>query len=449
MPDDIDVWEGCIWEGCNSSMALAVEAFASQWEPYSTTSRRYSLYSLVERILDPEWGRYIDALPEIHPGRTLCQGRMPGRLAREHGFWELGDWFKSTVHAYLGLCETNSSDHDAEFLATLDTMLDLADLCASKKPKHQPVGNIKQVNRVNGRLARKFCAFCGQPSELEAFRIDQSRWPEEPGDNRRLSSRYCQEHRTVRQDGGFNTAYKRAARNRMKFKRELDRLQRQSWSVVAPRANTGSAAADLFVLNLIGRDAIYPDERGKLRDLANRLVESKLSDRKKEIVCMLASGMKAACIARQLGVSRQAVSKTLKSIPAEFRFDLASGKVTAEGPAGTNGEQEASHALDPILKAALENPEIHEIYVNPDARLWAEYTDSPAKCIGLMEIRQVSRLIAWIAQCAGKQVDPEHPIMEADFPGYSARFMGIVPPVVKQAIFSIRKKTDPNGWQGR
>ena len=448
MQNDIDMWEDCVWEGCNSFIAVAVKAFASESKPYSTKSRRYSLYTLVERILDPAWQRYLDTLPKSHPGLALCQSHMLSKLARKHGFWELGNWCKDTVSVYLRLSETES-DYDEEFLATLDTVLALADRCALKKPHHQPVGNITQVRRVNAQLARKFCEFCGQPSELEAFRVDQSKWTEETDGSRRLSSKYCREHRTTRQDGGSNAAYKRGARNRTRYKRELERLSRQSWSVVTPRSRTGSTAADLFMLNLIGRDAIYPDEQGRMRDLASRLVKSKLSDRKKEIVSMLASGMKAADIARRLGVSRQAVSKTLKSIPAEFSFHLASTKVASNTPAGATLGANASHTLDPVLEAALQNPAIHHICLNADGRLWADYTDSISACIGYMDLPHVCGLITWIAQCAGRETGPRHPILEADFPGCNARFTGMVPPVVKQAIFSIRKKTDPNGWQGR
>jgi len=52
------------------------------------------------------------------------------------------------------------------------------------------------------------------------------------------------------------------------------------------------------------------------------LVDEKISDRKKEIVILLLSGLNQSEIAKRLCVERQAISKALQSIPADYRLDL-------------------------------------------------------------------------------------------------------------------------------
>ncbi len=71
----------------------------------------------------------------------------------------------------------------------------------------------------------------------------------------------------------------------------------------------------------------------KLRDQARMLVDQNISDRKKEIVMLLASGLNQSATALQLGIKRQAVSKAIKieSIAYEYRLDLLTCIPNEEG----------------------------------------------------------------------------------------------------------------------
>ena len=59
-------------------------------------------------------------------------------------------------------------------------------------------------------------------------------------------------------------------------------------------------------------------EEAELRDLARLMVDSRLSDRKKQILMLQRLGFNQSAIARRLGIERQAVSKAIASIPEIF-----------------------------------------------------------------------------------------------------------------------------------
>jgi DNA-binding CsgD family transcriptional regulator len=66
-----------------------------------------------------------------------------------------------------------------------------------------------------------------------------------------------------------------------------------------------------------------PDEdNSNLARAAHNLIAQKMTDRKKQIVALLATGATQSEVARTLGIARQEVSRTLKSIPRQYRFDL-------------------------------------------------------------------------------------------------------------------------------
>jgi predicted transcriptional regulator len=132
------------------------------------------------------------------------------------------------------------------------------------------------------------------------------------------------QHRPRLHDGTWNPDYLRARRQEKKFDTELARLQKQSACFHEFAAGTGNPAVDVFVRNLVNRLNVFADEESDIRRAARHLIESKISDRKKEIVTLLVSGWRQSDIGRKLGISRQAVSKALKSksIPIAYRFDL-------------------------------------------------------------------------------------------------------------------------------
>ena len=61
-------------------------------------------------------------------------------------------------------------------------------------------------------------------------------------------------------------------------------------------------------------------DRRNAHNQARLMVDSKLSDRKKQMLMLQWSGLNQSEIARKLGIERQAVSKALAAIPAMFRL---------------------------------------------------------------------------------------------------------------------------------
>jgi transcriptional regulator len=67
---------------------------------------------------------------------------------------------------------------------------------------------------------------------------------------------------------------------------------------------------------------IQPDEEEiNISRAAYDLIQSKMTDRKKEIVALLSSLKNQSEVARTIGIARQEVSRALKSIPPAYRYD--------------------------------------------------------------------------------------------------------------------------------
>ncbi len=372
-----------------------------------------------------------------HAGRALCRDHLPGAFARQNGFRALDDWAAGIIHSYE--LTPAKLEVDEVFLASLETIRVLAQRCRQKKPKRQPIGKIDKVRNLNGSRAQAFCEVCGQPSELEEFRGDESEWANDNG-SARLSGRYCTSHKPLKPDGSYNKAYRQAIRSKSKFENELSRLERQSWSVSESRAQSGSADVDSFVHNIVAQQGIYPDEESELRNLASRLVKEKMTDRKKQIAVMLAAGMTAASISRAIGITRQAVGKAIKSIPSEFRFDNGGRQSQTK-----KDVLSSSPSLIPVdsvvLQSALSDSTIREIMLNDDGRLWGVREGHSQYELGSLLPSEALKLITWLGQSCGVVIDAVNPTISGDVPGHEARFAAAIAPIVENAILAIRKKS--------
>jgi len=79
---------------------------------------------------------------------------------------------------------------------------------------------------------------------------------------------------------------------------------------------------DDFYLGVIKLKLLYPDEQAELRHHAHQLVRHRVSDIKKFMIRLQANGYTQKEIGQRCGVSPQAVSKALKSVPAAYRLDM-------------------------------------------------------------------------------------------------------------------------------
>jgi len=101
-------------------------------------------------------------------------------------------------------------------------------------------------------------------------------------------------------------------------------------------------------------------------------------------------------------------------------------------------------AMGPAIAAALSDPRVIEIMVNPDGALRVDIlgegrVDTDVK----LDAAQVERIIRLVASHARTEVHGERPIVSAELPphgqGAGERFEGILPPVSTAPCFSIRK----------
>ena len=97
--------------------------------------------------------------------------------------------------------------------------------------------------------------------------------------------------------------------------------------------------------------------------------------------------------------------------------------------------------LGPAVLAALEDPDITEVMLNPDGGLWVESQRQGMRDTGKqMPAMQAENLIGTVAAMLGTVVNASAPIVEGELPLDGNRFEGILPPVSTAPVFVIRKR---------
>ncbi len=97
-------------------------------------------------------------------------------------------------------------------------------------------------------------------------------------------------------------------------------------------------------------------------------------------------------------------------------------------------------AMGPEIAAALADPAVTEVMVNPDGalrldRLGEGRSDTGAR-LGAAEVERIIRLVASHVRL---EVHAKNPVVSAELPETGERFEGILPPVATAPCFSIRK----------
>ena len=101
-------------------------------------------------------------------------------------------------------------------------------------------------------------------------------------------------------------------------------------------------------------------------------------------------------------------------------------------------------AMGPTIAAALADPAVIEIMVNPDGALRLDRLGEGRSDTGTRyDPAQVERIIRMVASHARTEVHAASPIVSAELPPYGEgageRFEGVLPPVSQAPCFSIRK----------
>jgi type IV secretion system protein TrbB len=92
------------------------------------------------------------------------------------------------------------------------------------------------------------------------------------------------------------------------------------------------------------------------------------------------------------------------------------------------------------ILTALNDPTVIEIMANSDLTLWVERLGQQPEHIGTTNAAAIKAVIGTVASSLGVVATVENPIVEGELPLDGSRFAGILPPIVSNPSFTIRKK---------
>jgi P-type conjugative transfer ATPase TrbB len=98
-------------------------------------------------------------------------------------------------------------------------------------------------------------------------------------------------------------------------------------------------------------------------------------------------------------------------------------------------------AMGPEIAAALDDPEVIEILLNPDGSLWFDRLGAGREPSGVsLSASDAERIIRLVAAHVHAEVHAGAPILSAELPDTGERFEGVLPPIVRAPTFAIRKR---------
>jgi type IV secretion system protein TrbB len=122
---------------------------------------------------------------------------------------------------------------------------------------------------------------------------------------------------------------------------------------------------------------------------------------------------------------------------------MADGSVHLAEEAQGRRRQMLRTAFGPTIAAALADPTVIEVMVNPDGKLWIERAAIGRKFTGEhVGAAEAERIIRLVAAHVRREVTDKSPIVSAELPETGERFEGVMPPVALAPCFSVRKPAD-------
>lgn len=100
------------------------------------------------------------------------------------------------------------------------------------------------------------------------------------------------------------------------------------------------------------------------------------------------------------------------------------------------------YACGDLILNALNNPNVIEVMLNPDGKLWIEEYGKEQECIGTVPEENAKRILSFVADSLNIVVNSLNPIVEGNFPLDGSRFERTYSPIVDKPSFSIRKKAN-------
>lgn len=97
-------------------------------------------------------------------------------------------------------------------------------------------------------------------------------------------------------------------------------------------------------------------------------------------------------------------------------------------------------AFGAAIARFLEDPNVVEVMLNPDGRLWIDRLSSGLADTGeMVPPSDGERIVRLVAHHVGAEVHAASPRVSAELPETGERFEGLLPPVVAAPVFAIRK----------
>lgn len=98
-------------------------------------------------------------------------------------------------------------------------------------------------------------------------------------------------------------------------------------------------------------------------------------------------------------------------------------------------------ALGPVIAAALDDPDVVEVMLNPDGSLWIDRLQEGRTPTGMaLSADDAERIIRLVAAHVRAEVHANAPILSAELPETGERFEGVLPPIARAPVFAIRKR---------
>ncbi len=98
-------------------------------------------------------------------------------------------------------------------------------------------------------------------------------------------------------------------------------------------------------------------------------------------------------------------------------------------------------AMGPVIKTFMDDETVIEIMVNPDGKVWIDRLGQGRSYTGhVINRHDAERVILLVASSVGSECTHMNPLLSAELPGCGSRFQGVLPPVVENPSFTIRKK---------
>jgi type IV secretion system protein TrbB len=98
-------------------------------------------------------------------------------------------------------------------------------------------------------------------------------------------------------------------------------------------------------------------------------------------------------------------------------------------------------AMGPLIAAALDDPDVVEVMLNPDRSLWVDRLSTGRVPLGVdLSADDGERIIRLVAAHVGVEVHRGQPLLTAELPETGERFEGILPPAAPGPAFALRKR---------